>query len=309
MIFLKIRGGAGNQFAQYAFVRALINARGNTDELIIDDSGIYETKYNDFLEDHLKWYKTYPYRLGRKPNKWLGLRVLCRIFRRIHKIGSPGYIKSHEWLAPKGVYSLEGIDYSPIISTVKDIYVEGTYENPLYYDPIRDILLKEFTVKGQYKVRPTSIIGHIREKESICVSVRKWPEEEISGRRIQQTPEFYRKALNQIYTATGKKDYNVILFSNDTEFVKTLGLGENVHVEEGDGTIYEKIYAMSLCTHFVLSNSSFSWWAQYLCSNEDKVVVSPYCPKLGYFKYQDPPGGVKEQNWIILDAKTGDKIN
>ena len=32
---------------------------------------------------------------------------------------------------------------------------------------------------------------------------------------------------------------------------------------------------MYSCKHFIISNSSFSWWAQYLSRNEQKVVVSP----------------------------------
>jgi hypothetical protein len=32
---------------------------------------------------------------------------------------------------------------------------------------------------------------------------------------------------------------------------------------------------MTLCSHFVIPNSSFGWWAAWLCQNEAKLVARP----------------------------------
>ena len=32
---------------------------------------------------------------------------------------------------------------------------------------------------------------------------------------------------------------------------------------------------MSLCRHFIIANSTFSWWAAWLSSHERKIVISP----------------------------------
>lgn len=44
---------------------------------------------------------------------------------------------------------------------------------------------------------------------------------------------------------------------------------------EVDVPDYETLRLMYMCKHFVMSNSSFSWWASYLSDNKEKIVVAP----------------------------------
>ena len=43
-----------------------------------------------------------------------------------------------------------------------------------------------------------------------------------------------------------------------------------------DNPDYEELRLMTMCKHFILSNSSFSWWAQYLCEYKEKIVQTTY---------------------------------
>ena len=47
--------------------------------------------------------------------------------------------------------------------------------------------------------------------------------------------------------------------------------------------------------NFVISNSTFSWWAQHLAENEEKIVIAPsrWCN-------DKRPVGLYEKNWTIL---------
>lgn len=66
------------------------------------------------------------------------------------------------------------------------------------------------------------------------------------------------------------------VFSNDVEWLKkNVDFKHTVAFENGCDPVWEKLRLMYSCKHFVISNSTFSWWAQYLSSNKEKIVVAP----------------------------------
>ena len=61
--------------------------------------------------------------------------------------------------------------------------------------------------------------------------------------------------------------------------------------------MWEKVRLMSACKHFVLSNSSFSWWVQYLSDSEQKKVIAPdIWYKTGKHRHAD----VYQDNWELI---------
>ena len=83
------------------------------------------------------------------------------------------------------------------------------------------------------------------------------------------TPEYLHKALDWIPNTTC-----YLIASDDIPWCK-----ENIHLPnsvylEGYNS-YEQLWILSMCQNFVLSNSSFSWWAAYLSRHPNKIVVAP----------------------------------
>ena len=69
-----------------------------------------------------------------------------------------------------------------------------------------------------------------------------------------------------------------------------------MYYEDGTDTVQEKLRMMYSCKHFVISNSTFSWWAQYLSRNPNKIVVSPN--RWYNSRFQTALIG---KDWILLD--------
>ena len=56
---------------------------------------------------------------------------------------------------------------------------------------------------------------------------------------------------------------------------------------------------MYSCKHFVMSNSSFSWWAQYISNTKDSVIIAP---KQWFSDYEEGNKDLKIylDNWVKI---------
>ena len=59
---------------------------------------------------------------------------------------------------------------------------------------------------------------------------------------------------------------------------------------------YEDLRLMLHCKHFIIANSSFSWWGAWLSNNPNKIVCAPK----RWFRSADE-GDIVPKSWIRVE--------
>ena len=95
------------------------------------------------------------------------------------------------------------------------------------------------------------------------------------------------------------KDLIFFVFSDDINWCKKkLGFnGDNVIFVSQDMPVYETLRLMYNCKHFILSNSTFSWWGQFLSTSKNKLVVSPSRWNNDGYQLQ-----LIQKDWILINC-------
>ncbi len=143
---------------------------------------------------------------------------------------------------------------------IPDIFVQ----DPKYFEGYEDDIRKMFS-DGIGMLPYTAI--HLRVGANpINPAEPKYSENPFYVRLIETG--YYIKALEHF--PAGK----FIVFSDDIEFAKTYFEGDRFAFDESKDDI-EAFNKMASCQNIVIANSSYSWWAGFLCPHVDKKILYP----------------------------------
>lgn len=107
----------------------------------------------------------------------------------------------------------------------------------------------------------------------VSIHVRRTDYLSLSHIHLNLSSEYYSNAISHFST----ENSIFILFSDDVKFIQNEPLFQNlphkVIVDNPDDEYC--FWLMSACTHNIIANSSYSWWASYINNNPDKLVIAP----------------------------------
>lgn len=158
-------------------------------------------------------------------------------------------------------------------------YLCGYYVNAQYIawqgDALRDI----FSFKLEMNDKNANTLKMIRSKKNtVAIHIRRG--DYIGGGLDITTAKYFRTAIETMAKNIAGEPPTFFVFSNGMDWAKEI-LRDMEHrfvfVENNDNDSgANDMYLMSECEHFIISNSSFSWWPAWLSRRSpNKIVIMP----------------------------------
>lgn len=277
MIIVKTYGGIGNQLFQYAAGRALSLRKKTT--LLLDQSSFI----NNFEREAVEFNKIF----SMKDNvKTFDKSLFLRIFKYLSLMSGIKYIKpsfiAHE---PHPNY------WDGIQKVSKNCFLDGYWQSYKYFQDFETIIRDDLKFCDEIINKNKSIVEEISTNLSVSVHIRRgdFLKNEKHGTLENK---YYDEAISFIL----KLNPNVFfyIFTDDPTWVKKEFIINNPNKFINTGCDYSDLYLMSKCAHNIIANSTYSWWAAWLNSNHDKLVISPS-------KWLSRPNYIKNYDQFISD--------
>ncbi|MEO6278250.1 cellulase family glycosylhydrolase [Roseateles sp.] len=247
---VNLSGGLGNQMFQYALARQLSRSGGQ--KVVLNPARIDNLRH--FGLDHFS--TCIPLVTADEMENYSARRS------QVHAINEslPGYVPS----------VLEAQD-APIVVW------DGFWQSEQYFQDVCEFLREDFSLKDPL---PPGIpnLKVLQRPNSVCLHVRL-------GDYLRREGSFmgfvglgyYRQAIAQMVERV--PDAHFFVFSDDLGWcMETLQIDYPhtfIDYDPGPTMAAVALTVMSHCTHFVISNSTFAWWAAWLGKAADKIVIAP----------------------------------
>lgn len=300
-IYLPLQGRIGNQLFQYAFARRLQVEMPDHPTIIMDDSDIIRCNW----ENSLKYY--------RLPNveyihesiindkyKFSEQYILRKVYRAFTR--NKDYMKKYrteERLNPlfnrKGLFFCENGYIEPHLNAKRPIYIEGYFQSPKYFENIKDDIQKLFNGSQFPELSNYPGIQKIRDRNSVCISVKV--EHNVGSSMYDVCSMKYWKESIQ-YIINNIDNPLFFICSDNVEYVLEHLIDASKYeyvVQDKKMPVHISLAAMSECKNFIIGNTTFGWWAQYLSKANNKIVVAP-----SRWMAVNMPIDLYEKNWHLV---------
>jgi len=214
----------------------------------------------------------------------------AQVFSHINSFFPPELHQENKFYHEEHSSRLSSIVFYP------NMLIKGQFQTEKYFihrkKEILDLFSPSTEISDYLSANYQEIID---DPKTVSIHLRTFDHDVRRKYHAEITRAYYERAIQHF-----PQDSHFIVFSNNMSKAKQLlaGLPGNFRFIENESYFHD-FYLMSLCKHHIIANSSFSWWAAYLNTNRNKVVISPKWFKPNsrmFFKDLIP------KEWIVLSG-------
>ena len=161
----------------------------------------------------------------------------------------------------------------------KNIMLSGYFQNSKYFNEFSEKIINFIEIREfQNKIKEKYVI-----ENSISLHFRLGDYKSNNYHCIQDI-NYYINSLKTIIENTNKQDWTIRFCCEEEDVLEvTKNINElkdtftHLAFERIDNNLldWEQMIYMSLCTHNVIANSTFSWWSAYFNENKHKIICMP----------------------------------
>jgi len=292
MIIVKLMGGLGNQMFQYATGLALARKHNVP----------FRADLNFLLDRRKRYYeftqRKYALDIFAEPPEAADDREIKRFLY-------PRHGNRYVYHALKRLYGEKNVYREDDVRTVPDFfslpseaYLDGYWQNPGYFSSIAEELRVRFAPANGLPASHQELWRRIKGSASVCLHVRKGdyvghPELDVLD------PDYYYRAIERLSEKVSEPRFFV--FSDDIGWCREnlrTDAARTVFVDTFPGEKAEYDFRlMSECRHFIIGNSTFSWWGAWLGNDPRKIVIAP---KRWSRSQEEEVSSTLEKDWTAL---------
>jgi hypothetical protein len=264
MIVAKIAGGLGNQLFQYAAGRALAHRLGAPFWIEASGTGPYCDRPIDIGRFNIQ-AQVLPFR--RPLQEIFTRRPLFSIAKRIDRLDL--HLRYKVLLDPRDrveerFFSISG-----------RVYLDGYWQSERYFLPVADLVRRELTLREPPDAANAALLEKI---DAVDLHVRRgdYLAPKNAARFGVLGLDYYDWAIQLFASRLSQPHFFV--FSDDPAWTR-----ENIRpaapvtyvTHNAPDRGFEDLRLMARCRHFIIANSTFSWWGAWLGEDPGKQVVAP----------------------------------
>jgi hypothetical protein len=259
-IIIRVRGGLGNQLFIYAFARYL--------SLNLNCSVLLETRTGFLKDSYRRKYKLNKFNIQLKTCSWyFSLYYPLRTrFAALAKIiyGDVKYMDEVEF------YANSELALRKILES-KKTFIDGYWQDSTFFADYEDILKRDLSLKVALKTKDQKMADDMNLCNSVAIHLRRVRYDNLLELR------YYLYAINQIKAQILEPVFYV--FSDDIKWCRQNFIDDGPFIfvdnkNDNDNEITE-MWLMSQCKHFIIANSTYSWWGAWLSNNPGKIIIKP----------------------------------